>query len=193
MRRLALIILLCLSSFAYGQFTVGVKIGGLAFHQQKVSPNYYSWSIDKKGHWVGYLGFSVTAGYQFNEFVGVKLIQTVLPYDCAGKFSGITHVGIELQDRIIGLDMDRHNFSTSIGPLFYYRKNWRDVPNYYEDEGFMKTGKNKAWERKFIWYGGQIQYDWFWNDRSAVSTNFLPGYPYIYTFMTGVQTRLGAE
>jgi len=172
------------------QFTVGVKIGGLAFHQKKVSPNYYSWSIDKKGHWVGYLGVSFSLGYQFNPYLGVKVIQSLLPYDCAGRFSGITHFGIDLHDRIVGFKNEQHRLSASVGPLFYYRKNWKTVPNYYTDEGFVKSKENKAWEHKFIWYGGQIQYDFFYNERTAISTNFLPGFPYIYTFNTGVSYRL---
>ena len=143
----------------------------------------------KKGHWVGYLGFSITAGYQFNPYLGVKLIQTILPYDCAGKFSGITHVGVDFHDRIIRWENDQHRLSTSIGPLFYYRKNWSAVPEYYVDEGFMKESKNGKWERKLIWYGGQIEYNFYWDNNRSISTNFLPGFPYIYTFMTGVSYR----
>lgn len=190
MKSRLLIAFLFFSTIHFGQFTVGIKIGGLAFHQQKVDPNYYSWSIDKKGHWVGYLGVSLTAGYQFNPYLGVKVIQTLMPYDCAGKFSGITHVGIDFHDRIVGAANETHRFSGTFGPLFYYRKNWREIPEYYEDEGFMKTGANKVWERKFVWYGAQIQYNYFLNSRTAISTNFLPGFPYIYTFNTGIETRL---
>lgn len=188
MKRALFIALLLFSLKSSAQFTVGIKIGGLAFHQQKVNPNYYSWSVDKKGHWVGYLGFSLTAGYQFNPYLGVKVIQTILPYDCAGKFSGITHFGIDFFDDIIGIKNETHELSASFGPIFYYRKNWKEAPGYYVDEGFMKSCKNPAWERKFIWYGGQIQYDYYWEENRAISTSFLPGYPYIYTFMTGVQS-----
>jgi hypothetical protein len=188
MRQILLITLLLASTIGKSQFTFGVKIGGLAFHQRKVSPNYYKLSIDKKGHWVGYLGVSLTAGYQFNPYLGIKVIQTLMPYDCAGKFSGITHLGIDMHDRIVGFENEKHRLSASFGPLFYYRKNWNKVPSYYEDDGFMKKGKNTAWERKFIWYGGQIQYDFYFNEKQAVSTNFFPGFPYVYTFMTGIQT-----
>jgi len=172
------------------QFTFGIKIGGLAFHQQPVEPNYYRWSIDKKGRWVGYLGLSFTAGYRFNPYVGIKVIQTILPYDCAGKFSGITHIGLDFHDDLVGLKNERHQFSASFGPLFYYRKNWKEVLNYYVDEGFVKSRLGSKWERKLVWYGGQINYDWYYNEREAVSTNFLPGYPYIYTFMTGWKAGL---
>ena len=187
MKRLLSIIFICIFSSAFSQFTIGIKIGGLAIHQQKVSPNYYRWSLDKKGHFVGYLGFSLTAGYQFNEYLGVKLIQTILPYDCAGKFSGITHLGIDFYDRIIGVQHQKHDLSASFGPIFYYRKNWKTVPEYYEDKGFMKASESGIWERKFIWYGGQIQYNYYFRENRAISTNFLPGFPYIYTFMTGVE------
>lgn len=182
-----LIALFFLAFHLNAQFTVGIKFGGLAFHQQKVSPNYYKWNLDKKGHWVAYLGLSLTAGYQFNPFIGIKVIQTLIPYDCAGRFSGITHVGIDFSDRIIGAKNEKHRLSASFGPIFYYRKNWQTVENYYISEGFAKPNEKGNWERKFIWYGGQIQYDYYVDPKRAISTNFLPGYPYIYTFMTGVQ------
>lgn len=190
MKSLCVLLFILFSIGGNAQFTVGIKFGGLAFHQQKVNPNYYRLSIDKKGRWVGYLGCSITAGYQFNPYIGVKIIQTLMPYDCAGKFSGITHIGIDFQDRIIGIDNAKHNLSASFGPLFYYRKNWAHVPNYYKDEGFVKQNVAGNWERKFVWYGGQIQYDFKLNQRHKLSTNFLPGFPYIYTFMTGIQTTI---
>lgn len=190
MRKILLLLIAVTQLHLYAQFTVGIKLGGLAFHQQKVNPNYYKWSLDKKGRWVGYAGFSITAGYRFNPYLGVKVIQTILPYDCAGRFSGITHLGIDLHDDIVKMQNDRHQLSASFGPLFYYRKNWNSVPNYYVDEGFIKASDNGVWERKFVWYAGQIQYDFYFNDTDAISTNFLPGYPYIYTFMTGFQTSV---
>jgi len=190
MRLFLILGLLFLKTTVYGQFTIGVKIGGIAFHQQPVSPNYYKWSIDKNGRFVGFAGFSITAGYHFNPFIGVKVIQTILSYDCAGKFSGITHIGVDFHDDIIGIKNERHQLSASFGPLFYYRKNWKSVPHYYVDEGFMNPSKNDQWERKFVWYAGQIQYDFYWNPREAISTNFLPGFPYIYTFITGYQISI---
>ncbi len=189
MKRVCLSLLLFLCVTGYTQFTIGVKFGGLAFHQQKVKPNYYSWNLDKNGRFVGYLGFSITAGYQFNPYLGVKVIQTILPYDCAGKFSGITHFGIDFYDRIVGWKNNQHRGSVSFGPLLYYRKNWNKVVDYYVDDGFMKQSENGKWERKFVWYGGQIQYDYYLNEVRSISTNFLPGYPYIYTFMVGIQDR----
>ncbi len=185
LNKLLLIILLSFSTSGECQFSIGLKVGGLAFHQKKVNPNYYRWSIDKKGHWVGYFGFSIVMAYQFNPFLGVKLIQTVLPSDCAGKFSGITHLGLDFHDRIVGAKNETHKFSGSVGPLFYYRKNWKEISNYYVDKNFVKSNKNNVWERKFVWYGGQIQYDFFFRSNQSFSTNFLPGYPYIYTFMSG--------
>ena len=103
MRLFLILGLLFLKTTVYGQFTIGVKIGGIAFHQQPVSPNYYKWSIDKNGRFVGFAGFSITAGYRFNPFIGVKVIQTILPYDCAGKFSGITHIGVDFHDDIMNI------------------------------------------------------------------------------------------
>lgn len=184
-----LIILIASIRSSYAQFTFGIKFGGLAIHQKAVMPNYYRLSIDKKGRFVGYAGLSFTFSYQFNAYCGVKVIQTILPFDCAGKFSGITHVGIDLHDRIVGWENEKHSVSASIGPLFYYRQNWRTIPSYYVDNNFIGKKSSEKWEYKFVWYGGQIQYDYYYEKNRAISTNFLPGFPYIYTFNTGAEFR----
>jgi hypothetical protein len=169
------------------QVSFGIKFGGLAVHHQKVDPNYYRLSIDKKGRFVGYLGVSFVATYHINQYLGIKFIQTIMPFDCAGKRSGITHLGIDFQDRIIGIQNTTHQLSASFGPLIYYRKNWHQVANYTPNHQFVKQNKKGNWERKFIWYAGQIQYDFSIDERHAISTNFFPGYPHIYTFNTGIQ------
>lgn len=123
------------------QVSFGIKIGGLAVHHQKVDPNYYRLSIDKKGRFVGYLGVSFVATYHINQYIGVKFIQTIMPFDCAGKRSGITHLGIDFQDRIIGIQNSTHQLSASFGPLIYYRKNWNQVANYTPNDQFVKRNK----------------------------------------------------
>jgi hypothetical protein len=108
-----------------------------------------------------------------------------MPFDCAGKFSSVTHLGLNITDRIFGSKNETHNASMSFGPLLYLRKGWLQLEGYESDESFIKTTKNKKWQHKFVWYCGQIQYDYYFKSNQALSFNFFPGYPYIYSFAVG--------
>jgi hypothetical protein len=176
----------------HSQMTFGVKISGLAFHPKKeLNEACYRWKIDKKGKLVGFVGVTFTSAYQFNNYVGVKFTQTFMPFDCAGKFASVTHLGINLTDRIVGWKNDLHRGSVSIGPLFYLRKGWLQLDGYEPDTDFIKTTKSEKWQRKFVWYGGQMQYDYYFKTNQAVSVNFFPGYPYIYSLGVGETFRVG--
>jgi hypothetical protein len=167
-------------------FTLGVKISGLALHpQKKLNESVYRWKLDKKGHFVGFVGVSLTSSYHFNPYLGVKLTQTTMPFDCAGKFASVTLLGLNVTDRVFGFTNEKHNASMSIGPLLYLRKGWLQLKGYEPDESFIKSSENKKWQHKFVWYGGQAQYDYYFKPNQAVSVNFFPGYPYIYSFAVG--------
>lgn len=179
-----------LSIQSNAQFTIGVKISGLAFHPQKgQKENCYPLKLDQKGRFVGFVGVSFTTAYHFNDYLGLKMTQTFMPYDCAGHFASVTHIGVNLTDRIVGWKNDDHRGSASFGPLLYLRKNWLNNNDCISEPGFMKPSKNKIWERKFVWYGGQLQYDYYYKSDQAVSVNFFPGHPYVYTFGVGQTFR----
>jgi hypothetical protein len=173
------------------QITFGIKISGLAYHpQKKLNESCYKWKLDKKGKFVSYIGVSLMAGYNFNEYVGMKVVQVFMPFDCAGKFSSLSHVGINLTDRIVGWKNEKHRGSASIGPMFYLRKGWLKMKDYEPEKGFMKASESKKWERKFSWYGGQVQYDYYFKENQAHSLNLFPGHPFLYTFGVGETFRI---
>lgn len=180
-----------MSITAPSQVSVGITFGGIGYHPQKSeNSKFYKWKVDKKGHFVGFAGMTFNVSYRFNDYVGVKLIQSVVGHDCAGKFAGVTHVGVELYDDIIGLRDNRHDFSMSFGPMLYYRNNWSREPGYVNDPDFIRMSSNQKWERKFIWHGGQIQYDYRVTDQESFQVNFMPGHPYLYSFMAGYGLKI---
>jgi hypothetical protein len=184
-----LFIAFSLNSFA--QFwSIGIKISGIGYHQQyDKNAQLYRWKLSKDGKLTAFASFSITASYNFNRFIGIKVFQTFSPFDCGGKFTGISHIGINLQDDIIDMKMQKHHLSASIGPFWYYRKNWATIDGYKRDPNFVKLSKNKKWEYLFVWHGGQIQYDYLYKPKRAFSMNLLPGYPYFYTAAFGSSFR----
>ncbi len=183
-----ILVLYSLQISAQKYISVGITFGGLAFHPAaNTETKHYKIALDKQHKLTlfGAIAFHFT--YQFNDYFGFKISQMLVPYDCAGKFSGITQVGINMSDNIIGFRNENHQLSACWGPLFYYRKNWKSSPFYIQDSTFINSSKSGKWEKKFIWYAGHAQYDYFYKKGESFSLNIFPGYPHIYSFTTGYQ------
>jgi hypothetical protein len=179
---------LLLSLTAKGQFSLGISVSGIGFHPV-VDGNevFYKWKIDRKGKWVAYSAITVFASYRLSDKLGIKAMQSLVFHDCAGKFTGISHIGIDFHDDFINWTNPVHQFSFSAGPLWYYRRNWTELPGYQNNPSFARLSQSGKWEHKFVWHGGQIEYSRHLSPRQALTVNFLPGYPYLYTFGTGVK------
>ena len=182
--------LLCIQ-IADAQLSIGISIGGIGYHPKADSNSkFYKWKLDKKGKFVGYSSLSFIVSYRFNDYVGIKLNHTYIFHDCAGKRAGFTHLGINLYDDIVGWHNSLNEFSLSLGPLWYYRKNWSKEPAYKNNPRFMKLSTDKVWERKFVWHGGTIEYEYKYSTNNSLSINFLPGYPFLYTAIFEIKNTL---
>lgn len=187
--KLIFIVLLFISTNLIAQFSIGVVVSGIGYHPIENQNNvYYKWTIDKKKKLVGFGAISVALSYRLNDYFGIRTQQAFIVHDCAGKFAGVSHFGLELYDDLVGLKNISHELSISIGPLWYYRRNWSSLPGYQNDPKFMQLSHNKVWESKFVWYGGQIEYTYQLGTSDAFALNILPAYPYLYTAGIGLKT-----
>lgn len=192
MRATLIITYIILNTCIYSQgLTAGIKFGGIGYHPKPTgSEQFYKHTLNKKKSLALFSSVTFCFSYNFNEFIGLKAVQTILLKDCANKFAGISHIGLNVHDRIINWKNEQYRGSFSFGPLFYYRKNWNKIEGYKTDTNFINLSKNEIWERKFVWYGGQIQFDYYWNHKDAISVNLLPGHPYIYAMSVGFTQKL---
>jgi hypothetical protein len=173
------------------QWSIGISIGGLAFHQKKpADPNIYPCKLDKKGIGVFIAGINLSLSYRINDYFGVKAVQSLIFYDSGGKFAGISHLGLQLHDDIVGMNWKDHHTSMSIGPFWYYRKNWTQIPGYHNDPDFIRLNSSGVWERKFVWYGGFMDYRYVLNERMDFTLDVLPGYPHIYALGLGMNRKI---
>lgn len=188
---LLFILLTLAGNNAFSQFSIGVSFSGLGYHPKKEKNNnykFYKWKLDKKGKVVGFASATFFFSYRANDYFGFKLMQSLVFRDCAGKFAGITHFGIDFHDDIIGWKSEINQFSATLGPFWYYRKNWAQMPSYQNDPSFIKPSKSGVWETKFVWHGGQVEYARYFNKNNALSLNLLPAFPYLYTFGVGLKS-----
>lgn len=182
---LTLVFLFALCISCNAQWFVGVKLMGVSIHtDQHANGHLYKNTIGKSKRVAFHLGLALTTEYMFNDWFSMKVDQVAFR-DCAGNFSGMSMFNLRYtQDFGKG-----GNGSVGMGPFFYYRKSWIPIDGYVDD-GYFKESKNKAWQTKFVWYGGELEYNYPINDRVDLSTNILPGIPVVVAVASGVRTRI---
>lgn len=179
------LVFLCFLGLGMGlhaQISFGIKFMGLSLHPKRsLHPHLYKRKLDRWGHGVVNMGVVFQVEYFVNEHVSIKYSQAILQ-DCAGKFAGLSHVGMRL-----GFFMDprqQHYASGGLGPTFFYRKNWTGMDRYV-NTGLFETSKNGKWQSKFVLYGGEVEYSYYYADHSAFSTTIMPAIPELIAIAPG--------
>lgn len=163
-----------------GQVSIGIKVMGLTFHPKpSPHPQLYPNGWDAKGKWVQIGGLFITAEW---EMVPNRLALHAaqgLMLDCSNQFAGFSHIGVKGLYR-----QGRHTLGASMGPSWFYRKTWLDIPGYV-DEGLFAYNTN--WQHSFYWYAGSIEYDYRISPTHSLSANLIPGWPEVMVFSGGVK------
>jgi hypothetical protein len=45
------------------------------------------------------------------------------------------------------------------------------------------------WQHRFIWYGGEFEYNFAMNDHFSLSTSFVPGFPDLANLAIGISYK----
>jgi len=161
-------------------WSIGIYINGINVHLKKpLNPDLYHRAISKNKRMVYNLGGGIRIAYYVNRYAGITITQVIVPQDCGNKFFGMTHAGIFLSTRYF--NNSRHEGLLIGGPLLFYRKNWKTLPNYADDHLFTET-KNKVWQYKFVWHGGFLEYQYHYNNFNAAGIHIMPGVPELLSF-----------
>lgn len=167
------------------QWFVGLKLVGLSIHfKQSPHPHLFLHKLDKNGHFVLNYGLAVTLEYRFHPYMAVKFDQAFLS-DCAGKFAGASLLTFRTQAQLGKFGEG----TIGMGPFFYYRRSWQNLEGYV-DTGLFRTSKNKRWETKFVWHGGEVEHNYPITPQMDLSTNILPGIPVLFVVTPGLRWRL---
>jgi hypothetical protein len=185
MKQVLLIAFTCLTLHGSAQWFVGVKLMGISIHtDDNVNGHLYKAALGKKNRLAFHLGLALTGEYMFNNWFSVKLDHAMFR-DCAGKFAGMSMFNLRYTQDLRQMG----NGSVGLGPFFYYRKSWIPLPGYV-DEGYFKESSNKKWQTKFVWYGGEVEYNYPISPELDWSTNVLPGIPVVIAVASGVRMRV---
>lgn len=118
--------------------------------------------------------------YIYKKRISLKVAQGGYS-DCARLFAGHTHLGF----RFNFLNGKRHSLEFGFGPTFVYRESWNRFEGYVQDTKLLKNTKN--WQWNFVWYGGELEYDYALTKNIDLNINVIPGYPKFYTFAIGAR------
>ncbi|MBD2702873.1 hypothetical protein IC229_19660 [Spirosoma sp. BT702] len=137
--------------------------------------------LDDNATFVLNWGFIGSYQYYFHKKRwSVKVAQGMYS-DCAKLFAGHTHLGL----RVNLLRSERHYLEFGFGPTFVYRETWYRFPDYHQETGLLKN--TNRWQWNFVWYGGEIEYDYKLNPKLDLTVNAIPGYPDFITFGLGLR------
>jgi hypothetical protein len=156
-------------------WSIGLYLNGINLHLKKpVNHEHFHRTLTKNKRLVYNLGWGFRISYFVKEYAGLTITQAFVPYDCGNKFFGMTHAGVFLSTR--HFNQSKHEGILIGGPLMFYRKNWNTLPGYIDDKVFQQS-KNKAWQYKFVWHGGFLEYQYHYNQDNAVGLHIMPGIP----------------
>jgi len=182
---LVLSALLILALQSHAQWFIGVKYMGASVHTDKNrNCELYRTCIGKHKRIAFHFGLALTCEYKFNNWFSAKVDQAGFR-DCTGKFAGMTMFNL----RGTAETGRAGDISAGMGPFWYYRRSWFAIDG-YEDDGYFKTSRNNKWQTKFVWYGGEIEYNYPINENLDWSTNILPGIPVVIAVSSGIRARL---
>jgi hypothetical protein len=166
--------------------SLGIKLFGLSIHPQgAVNKDIMPLKLDKDGIFV--LDAGITLGIErflYKDWVSVKFVQGFY-LDCLTQPAGFSHIGIRGKIFQIG----KHSLNGGIGPTFIYRKNWYNVAGYKDDFSFFNGSPGDYLQWRFLWYGGEFEYNYKLNESIDLSASFIPGFPDIAVFSSGIRYR----
>lgn len=166
----------------------GVKAFGLSIHPHgAVNHELMPLKFDEKGVLV--LNLGLTAGVEVfvpgAPWVSWKAVQGQY-LDCIGQPAGFSHLGVRIHSPKWG----GFSFNGGVGPTFIYRKNWYAVRGYDDASSFYQGGPGDTWQTRFLWYGGEFEFNQDLGSGWALSQTLVPGYPDLISLSVGFKYTL---
>jgi len=167
--------------------TMGLKFFGLSIHPMgALNTQYMPMKFDKKGIFVLNTGITTNIEYfVYKDFISIKFVQALYA-DCVRKFGGFTHLGF--RGKI--LEIGKHSLNGGMGPTFIYRKSWYALDDYDDRFSFFYGNPGDTWQYRFLWYGGEFEYNYVLNETFSLSTSFIPGFPDLLNLSIGFRIKL---
>ena len=164
------------------RFGGNLQLVGLTYHPGGGSFENYPRKIDDRAVWVILLGGQADADWYAHEYALIRA-SVSLNKDCMDVWSGFLHLGPRL-NLPIG---PRFVFRVGIGPTLVWRENWAAVLDDYTRDGFYGDANGKKFQSKFLWYGGNVDFEWKLRENFSFLYSNVPGLPFTVTSAIGAR------
>ena len=164
------------------RFGANLLFTGLTYHPGGGEHDDYPRKLDAAAYWVLQLGAETDLDWYLHKYVILRG-STALIKDCADVWSGFFHVGPHL-NLPIG---SRFVFRVGIGPTLVWRQNWYGVVNGYHGDSFYGKDTTSTFQTKFLWYGGNLDFEWKVRNNMSLIYSNIPGWPHVITSSLGAR------
>ena len=164
------------------RFGANLLFTGLTYHPGGGDhTDDYPRKLDAGAYWVLLLGGEADVDWYAYRYLLVRGSAS-LNKDCSDVWAGFFHLGPHF-NLPIG---ERFAFRIGIGPTLVWRQNWNGVvANYKGDSFYGKTLTNDDFQSRFIWYGGNMEFEWKIRDNVSFIFSNIPGWPHVITSSIG--------
>ncbi len=171
-------------SEATNRFGANLLFTGLTYHPGGADhPEDYPRKFDKGGYWVLLLGAEGDFDWYAYRYLLVRG-SIALNRDCADVWGGFFHLGPHF-NLPIG---EKFAFRIGIGPTLIWRQNWNGVVStYHGDRFYGRTPTNDDFQSKFLWYAGNMEFEWKIRPNVSLIFSNIPGWPQTLTSSVGAR------
>lgn len=169
-----------------------IKYIGFGWHpsDEEMNADHMPLKLDDKGNYMINLGLTTSYERYFKnrkrwgyEFMGAFY------YDCAMMPDMVLHIGF----RGVIFKTEKHSLNGGIGPTILMRRNWSSKFDSYIPSGYFNGDKDDYLQWRFFWYGGEVEYNYAFNDYNFFSLSIIPGYPKYVALFFGYEHVIGAK
>ena len=139
--------------------------------------------LDDKAFIVIDVGIAAGVDYYLGKNVFLRL-NSSLYKDCAFVTAGCLHFGPRYQ-----VAWKKNKISMGMGPIFSFREDWHQFPEYVTDD-FYGDRIHGKWQYRFFPAAIELDYLRRINERLEFQYSFIPGFPLVMTSMFGIRYRL---
>ncbi len=145
---------------------------------------HYPLKLDPKAYFVINPGIEAKYDYQLSKRFFLRGSGAYY-LDCAVVPAFFVHVGVHFQPIRLG----RHSFNFGIGPVLSMREDWHQFEPDYKDYDFYGKRVWRGWQGRFVWYGGEMEYNFQINNRLTFQYSVAPGYPGFIASSVGLRYK----
>lgn len=166
------------------RWNVSFQYLGITYHPDGgTTPEVYPLKLDEKANFVLNVGVAANLDYNLGKHFFLRFT-TSLYKDCAFVTAGCFHLGPRIQ-----FNMKRSRFNLGVGPIFSYREDWHQFPEYTTDDFYGERVSGK-WQYRFFPYAVELEYIYRINDRMEFQYSLIPGAPLVFTSLIGLRFKL---